>query len=851
MSKILLLDSNSLLYRAYYALPSMQNALGESTAAIYGFISMLARLLREERPTHIAAVFDHKGKVLRQQVYPEYKATRKPMPDDLVVQVPYLYQLLENMGIKILSKEGYEADDIIGTIAKRFNINTIILTGDRDCLQLVDNSTTVYYTLRGVTNVKKYTLNTLAQEGLTPQAVIEYKAIAGDKSDNIPGATGVGDVSAKKLLTQFENIETLYENIEQVKGSLKDKMLASKDIVFLSKKLATIDTLVPIECTLDNLTFDNILDKKALENMQQLGFRSLIERFEFKQAENEPKIEQPVIKAIELTSIDILKEIVERNKDSKQFALSINSKVNFAFNESLEYTILCAQSYFDAGPGIAEVLETLSPLLNAECQKVFYDIKEMYYLAKEKGCSFDYNRQGAEDILLKAYLVNSIRAYKSLEHLLEDYGLDKEYPSVYMLKLNRILDDLVRQYSLEDLYYNIELPLIDVLYEIEQQGFAMDINMLKELSVQYEQELAVIVKKIHELAGEEFNINSNQQLGNILFEKLGLPKSKKNKMGYTVTAETLEQLEHPIIELLLRHREITKLKSTYLDGLYNFIDKSTGKLHTKFKQCLTATGRLSSVEPNLQNIPTRTKEGRSLRKMFVASAECILLSADYSQIELRLLAHLSGDENLLHAYRNGIDIHRLTAAKVSGVNLEDVTSDMRRAAKEINFGIIYGISEFGLARVLNISRQGARLFQERYFETYPAVKGYMQSNVEKAKEKGYIRTIKGRIRLFPELASRNFNIRSFGERAAMNMPLQGSSADIIKIAMIRLSARLKQEGLKARIILQVHDELIIDCPIAEQEQVAQLAYTEMKNAVQLSIPLEVEVHKGVNWFEAS
>ena len=850
MSKILLLDSNSLLYRAYYALPYMENAQGQPTAAVYGFISMLARLIKEEKPTHIAAVFDHKGKIKRQMEYPEYKATRKPMPEELVAQLPLISRLLQDMGIKILSKEGYEADDIIGTIAKRFAVPTIILTGDRDCLQLVDYTTAVYYTLRGVTNVKKYDLQAMAEEGLTPAQIIEYKAIAGDKSDNIPGAQGIGDVSARKLLADYKDIETIYRNIEQVKGSLQQKLLASKDLVLLSKRLATIDTSVPLECSMDDLSFYPVLNEKALENMQALGFKSLIERFEFG-ASSAPEREEIIVKAIEIPSVEILRESIARHKASKRFAVSFGERINFAFNDEAEYSMRCAQGIFDNGCDFEQIMDCLRPLLDSDCKKVFFDIKEMYYFAREKDCEFVFNQQGTEDVLLKAYLVNSTKTYKNLVDLLAEYQLSPDYPCAGMLRLNDMLDGLVKQYSLGELYYNIELPLIDVLYDIERQGFNMDIAMLKELSAQYENELASIVQKIYDIAGEQFNINSNRQLGVILFEKLGLPKSKKNKTGYTLTAETLEQLEHPIIELLLRHREIVKLKSVYIDGLYSLINKNTGRLHTKFKQCLTATGRLSSVEPNLQNIPTRREEGRNLRKMFIASPGCVLISADYSQIELRLLAHLSGDENLLYAYRNGIDIHRLTASKVAGVRLEDVTGDMRRAAKEINFGIIYGMSDFGLARALNISRAGAKVFQERYFATYPAVKGYMQNNVEEAKEKGYVRTIKGRIRFFPELKSKNYNTRAFGERAAMNMPLQGSASDIIKIAMLRLHARLATEKLKAKIILQVHDELIVDCPEEERERVSEILSYEMKNAVNLSVPLDVEVHSGKNWFEAN
>lgn len=849
MPKILLLDSYSLIYRAYYALPSMQNAKGAFTSAIYGYLSMLSRLIKEELPTHIGAVFDLKGPTFRNNMYTEYKATRKPMPDDLREQIPILKELLSYMGIPILCKEGFEADDIIGTIAKRFSDKTIILTGDKDCLQLVDESTTVYYTLRGVTNVKKYTLQSLLEENMTPALVIEHKAIAGDNADNIPGAKGIGKVSTENLLSKYGNIENIYNNIDEITGKLKEKLLESKEMVFLSKELATINTNVPLECSLKMMEFNPVLSVKARQTMQELGFKSLIERFSFSDVEEKHNSEVNA-EIVEISNKEDLEKVILQYNNSSFLALLFSNVISFAFDEKTEYRIAFGDTIFDLGFDFHSVIDSLNPLMQSDTKKLFYDIKEMMYYAESENSLFDFNRKNAEDMLLKAYLVNPNITYKSIEDILAFYGFSAETPCASMLKLNEMLDKKIVQFNLQDLYYNIELPLIDVLFDIEKTGFKLDVNMLGELSSNYANEIEGIIKDIHLIAGEEFNINSNQQLGKILFDKLGLPKSKKNKTGYVVSANVLEELDHPIIKLLLRHREITKLKSVYIDGLYALINKKTGRIHTKFKQCLTTTGRLSSTEPNLQNIPTRREEGRAIRKMFISSDDNILLAGDYSQIELRLLAHFSQDESLMDAYRNNIDIHKLTASKVNDIPLNEVTSDIRRSAKEINFGIIYGMSDFGLSQALKVSRNQAKEFLDKYFKTYPKVKTFMENNVMFAKENGYITSIKNRIRFLPELKSSNYNVRSFGERAAMNMPLQGSSSDIIKVAMLNLHRRLIKEGLNAKIILQVHDELIVDCPLKEIDKVKDIMYNEMKNAVQLSVPLEVEINSGKNWFTA-
>lgn len=848
MTKIVLIDSNSLINRAFYALPLLQNSKGQFTNAVYGYLSMLQRLIAEENPTHICAVFDEKEKTFRNEIYEEYKAGRKAMPDELGPQFPILKEVLNAMDIKLLSKECFEADDIIGTLAKRFNQDTIIVTGDKDCLQLVDSTTRVFYTRRGVTDVKVYDITALADEGLSPQQVIELKGLAGDASDNIPGAQGIGDKTARTLLNRYGNIDNIYENIETIKGKLKEKLTVSKDIVYISKELATINTGVDIECNIEDLVFRYPLNKKALEKMQELEFRSLSARFLYDENENyvDENATQIDIKVTEVKNATEMHEMLKSINKGEKIIIEWGDDIVVAFAD-YEYHISISNDLFGEGISPYEVSEALAKLYGEDYVNIFFDAKSQMHMLENLSIkvSMPY-----EDIQLKAYLVNPNRTFNTKNELTEIYLPKNKHLYSAMLEVNEILDKKLIELDVKSLYYNIELPLIECLYDMEKTGFRIDKQILENLSEKYDKEIKELIRKIYEIAGEEFNINSPKQLGAILFEKLQLPTKKKNKTGYSVSAEVLEELDHPITESLLKYRVLMKIKSTYIDGMRGVMNKVTGRVHTSFKQSNTITGRLSSTEPNLQNIPIRRAEGREIRKMFVASNGGQIVTADYSQIELRLLAHFSEDENLINAYKHAEDIHSVTASKIYSVPLEEVTEEMRNGSKAVNFGIIYGISSFGLSRNLSISRAKAKKYIDEYFKTYPSVKDFMERNAVKAEEDGYLRTFKGRIRFFPEFRSPNYAVRTFGKRAAMNMPLQGGASDIIKIAMLKVCDNLKKGGYKAKLILQVHDELIIDAPEEEVEQIKILLKENMENAVKLSIPLLVNVSSGKNWFEA-
>jgi len=846
-TKILLLDSNSLINRAFHALPPMQTKDGLFTNAVYGYISMLHKLIEEEKPTHVCAVFDCKAKTFRHLRYELYKANRKPMPEELAMQVPVLKDLLQRMGIKILFQEGIEADDILGTLAKRYPFPTIIVSGDRDVLQLVDDTTTVFHTKRGVTDIKKYTPSALAEENLTPEQIIEYKALAGDASDNIPGAQGVGEKTAKDLLSKYTDVDTLYEHLDEIKGKLREHLEQDKENVYLSRELATIETHADVPCELDDLVFSLPLPDEAKELMTKLEFKNLTNRFQF--AEEKPIVSEKVV-SVETVSIDTISDAeteLKRIPKGETVCVLLEENVSVSYRQR---TIILRLAEGLLGEGIPtdDAVELVKPFFGKEYTTVFFDAKKDMHRFRYCGI---VPQQPYDDILLMAYLVNNTKVIKDREGLLSDYGYENKNPSAEMLDLRKTLSEKLREKNLDRLYREIELPLIEVLFSMEKEGFLIDTTMLGELGENFSKEINELIDKIHiEAEDKDFNINSNKQLSEILFDKLGLKPPKKNKTGYSVSAEVLEELEHPIIDLLLRYRQLTKLKSTYVDGMRNVMNLATHKVHTEFKQCLTTTGRLSSIEPNLQNIPVRTEEGREIRKMFIPQAGNILISADYSQIELRLLAHFSEEPNLIDSYQNGIDIHALTASKIFRTPLEEVDSSMRRSAKAVNFGIIYGISGFGLAKNAGVTTKQAKVFIDEYFATYPKVKEYMEKNKELAKQQGFLTTLAGRIRYFPELTSSQFTIRSFGERAAMNFPLQGTASDIIKIAMLKVFRALQSNGLQAKIILQVHDELIIECPESEEERVKAIVKEEMTQAVSLRVPLEIGISSGRNWYDA-
>ncbi len=865
MTKILLLDSNSLINRAFYALPPLENKKGVYTNAIFGYLSMLAKLIVDHKPTHICAVFDLKAPTFRHIRYDQYKVTRKPMPTELASQLPILKDLLKELGVTICQMEGYEADDIIGTIAKRFDYDTIIVSGDRDVLQLVDNNTVVFNTKRGVTDIKIYDLHSLKEENFTPNRVIEYKALAGDTSDNIPGCPGVGEKTALNLLDTYGGLDKVYENVDSIKGKLGERLRENKETVYLSKELATINTQVPLETKLEDLKFSiDCISDDFFMHLKELECFKLIPRFDFEKrfagvelsalnlgTKTKPlgeeslitdEVNKPILDIIKIESIAELEYAI--SKLSNNVSIEIGNEIVFTDSFEKCYKVVCAQSLIDLGVNFDDAINCFKPIFESkDITKIIFDVKDKMHFLRNYGISISYPY---EDVLLKSYLVNSNYSYKSSVDIIGANGYTEIASG--LLYVNNKLNAEIKEKGLEKLYYDIELPLVNVLFETENNGFTVDINVLDNLSQKYNEELKSLTDEIYQIAGETFNINSNQQLGEILFEKLGLPHGKKTKTGYSVAADILEELDHPIVTLLLRYRQIKKLQSTYIEGMRGLINKQTGKVHTIFKQCLTTTGRLSSTEPNLQNIPIRTDEGREIRRMFIASNGNKLVSADYSQIELRLLAHFSNDPVLVDAYQNGEDIHAITASKIHDVSLVDVTKSMRRSAKAVNFGIIYGISAFGLAKNIGVRPYQAKEFVDRYFETYPSVKQFMDANVKTAEDNGYIKTICGRIRYFPELHSSNRNIKEFGKRAAMNMPLQGSAADIMKVAMLNVYKALNAGNYKSKIILQVHDELVLDCPIEEVNEVKKLLVNSMESAMQLKVPLIADAKEGNNWF---
>ena len=848
MEKIILLDSNSLIHRAYYALANsgLKDANGQPTGAVFGFVSMLARLIKEEKPTHLAAAFDLRAPTFRHKMYSAYKGTRKPMPEDLASQMPMLKKLLVDLGVKILEMEGFEADDILGTIAKRFQLPTIIVTGDKDSFQLIDDSTKVCYTKRGITDIVMYDEEMLFDDmKLSPDGVIAYKALRGDVSDNIPGVAGIGEKTAIDLLIKYKTLESVLENASEIPGKLGEKLKAGEDMALLSKQLATIDINVPIACKLEDIAFSYPLPKNAKKSLLELEFSSLIKRLDFSDNDDTDTLFEVIEpKTIEIDSLDQLADTVSVVRD-KPITIILGETIRFSVTADTEYVINPSTDLF-GGMNFDEVMILLQPIFEADTEKTVYNSKglmhKLYAYAMKLGGKI-------LDAQILAHLVKGSKYYPTMSAMFMDFGFSDNVTATSLRALVDRLQAELLEKQLDKLYFEIELPLVYVLFDMEVAGIKIEKTVLNQLSDKYTAELESLVDSIYKYAGEPFNINSPKQLSAVLFEKLNLKSRKKNKTGLSVGVEVLTNLydEHPIIPLLMRYRQIAKLQSTYIDGLKKVIGLD-GRIHTDFNQTVTTTGRLSSTDPNLQNIPTRTAEGREIRKAFVAGDGRVLMCADYSQIELRLLAHFSGDENLIRAYKESRDIHASTASEIFGVPEDCVTSEMRRNAKAVNFGIIYGISDFGLAQNLSIGAREAKRYIDKYFETYPKVKEYMDKNVAFALENGYIRTYSGRIRQLTEINSSNHMVREFGKRAAMNMPLQGTAADIIKIAMIKLFDKLKNTS--AKMLLQVHDELIIEVDRKDEEAIMLAVKDCMENAIKLAVPLTVNIKVGESWFSA-
>ncbi len=841
MKKLLLIDGNSIVNRAFYAMPNLTSSKGICTGGIFGFIKMLSKLIKEEKPTHIACAFDLKAPTFRHKEYSEYKAGRHPMPEELVQQIPLLKELLVKMNIAIYSLEGYEADDILGTLSLNFDGDTIIVSGDKDILQLSSEHTTVYHTKKGITDVIKYTPALLKEEGIRePINITDLKGLMGDSSDNLKGVAGVGKVTATNLISEYGDLDNIYSHIDEIKGKLQEKLINGKEDAYITKKLATIYREVPIQYTESDLEFKGTLSDDAYRALINFDFKNVEDMFDF----NREQVKSEVVRhnIISLADNDELMNALKVVENTKKLCFIYDEKLSFSVDGINEYIIKEAEDLLSITIDEDYALEQISSYLNREDISVLvFDLKSMYHSLDRFVDCFK-----ADDLLLLSYVADVSRHKTELKPLLEGYGLDASAPACSVLQLFDLLQSQTKEEGSYSVYTNIEIPLVKVLYSMEKIGFRVDIDMIDNLNDIYDDKIALLEREIYNLAGTRFNINSPKQLGEILFDKLGLPGGKKK----STSADVLEKLVYinPIVPLILEYRKIAKLRSTYIIGIKKQLDNSS-RLHTIFKQALTTTGRLSSTEPNLQNIPVRTAEGKEIRKAFIASNGNKLVVSDYSQIELRLMAHMSGDERMIRDFQTNKDIHSATASAVFGVDIEDVTKEMRRKAKAVNFGIIYGISDFGLSEDIGCSVGEAREFIKKYFETYPKVKEFMDGTVQKAKECGYVQTIFGRRRIIPELNSSVYNMRMFGERAAMNMPLQGTASDIIKLAMIKVFDSLK-EIPDAHLILQVHDELIVDCPEKYVNEVANIVKHSMESIVELKVPLIAETGSALNWLEA-
>ena len=876
--KIVLIDGHSILNRAFYGIPELTNSEGLHTNAVYGFLNILFKILDEEKAQYLAVAFDLKAPTFRHKMYAEYKGTRKAMPEELREQVPVMKEVLSAMGVPLLMKEGYEADDLLGTIAgqaERAGLEVSIVSGDRDLLATDKVQIRIPKTKRTGTEIENYYAADVKEKYLvTPTEFVDVKALMGDASDNIPGIPGIGEKTATKIISEFGSIENAHDHLEEIKpNKAKLSLEEHYDLAVLSKTLAKINTESPVTLDLQAAKLTDLYTPEAFTWMKKLEFKNLLSRFHveapkdeaadhFELADTREKAEKFLEKAAKTESFGFA--WIEEKDKIYGLALSLGDE-GTAF-------LLAEGSFDENGLALDFLRDHLEELLVYGKTAAVLDLKSQLDLFTVP------DREKLFDLSIGAYLVNPLKDHYPYEDIAKEY-LDQLIPGraelfgkdplekakengevfakwacyqayVAAAALEPVLAKL-REMEMEHLFRDIEMPLVYTLRDMERAGISVEAEALKTYGDQLAGRIRELETAIYEQAGETFNINSPKQLGVILFEKMQLPGGKKTKTGYSTAADVLEKLapEHPIVASILEYRTLAKLKSTYADGLAGFIGPD-GRIHSTFNQTITATGRISSTEPNLQNIPVRMELGRLIRKVFVPKPGCVFVDADYSQIELRVLAHLSRDERLIQAYRDAEDIHRITASQVFHIPFDEVTPLQRRNAKAVNFGIVYGISSFGLSQDLSISRKEASEYIEKYFETYPGIKSFLDGLVENAKKNGYVTTLYGRRRPMPELKSSNFMQRSFGERVAMNAPIQGTAADIIKIAMIHVSERLKKEQLKSRLILQVHDELLIEAEESELEQVKTILREEMQGAAELSVRLEIDMHAGKNWYEA-
>lgn len=910
MSRLVLIDGNSIINRAFYGIMGNKTLMledGTYTNAIYGFLAILFKVQEDIKPDYLAVAFDLKAPTARHKLYEGYKATRKGMPNELAMQMPILKEILTAMNITIIEKEGYEADDILGTLAKlgqKGKLDVTILTGDRDSFQLIDKNIKVRipHTKMGKTETDTFGETEIIEKyGVKPKQLIEVKGLMGDTSDNIPGVPGIGEKTALELIKEYKSIDNIYNVLEKepakIKGKLKEKLIENKDLAYLSRTLGTIDIHVPIEEKISDLKVNEWKNNEVLELFKKLKFNRFIDRFadKFEKTyDNKDKDEKSLdefftIKEVKLDSVE---EIINKIKKSQDLIYVLEKTEELQDNTSIIKKKISNISIYNEEEDIVydiklnneEFVKYFKDIFESkDIKKYGYHLSEDYVILKQLGISTNNIYYDAE---IAAYDLNSTMGDYSIENIsriylnidVQEYLLKyevnkKKNKQITLFETEENTDNIkyingfkaylighlyyatiekLKQDNMIDLFNQIEMPLVTVLGEMQYNGMKVDKEGLTKFGETLKEKLEEIRKQIYELCGEEFNINSTQQLGNILFEKLKLPVYKKTKNGYSTDVDILEKLknEHPVIEKILEYRSLMKLNSTYVEGLIPYINKETGRIHSYFHQTITATGRISSTEPNLQNIPTRMELGKQLRKVFKPEEGCIFIDADYSQIELRVLAHVSHDEHMIEAFKNDEDIHKQVASKVLGIPMEEVTKEQRTSAKAVNFGIVYGISDFGLAQQLGIGRKQAKQYIDQYLEKYSGIKNFMSNITDEAKEKGYVETLFHRRRYISELSSNNYMVRQFGTRAAMNTPIQGTAADIMKIAMINVYNKLKEQNLNAKIILQVHDELIIECKIEEKDIAKKILKDCMENVAQLVIPLKVEVSEATDWYEA-
>lgn len=875
---LVIIDGNSIINRAFYALPEMSNKEGLKTNAIYGFTNMLLKIIDTYNPTHISVAFDRKAPTFRHIEFKEYKAGRKKMPDELREQFEPLKDLLDKFNIHRLEIDGYEADDIIGTVSKIAEDNgfkVYIVTGDKDAIQLASNKTTTLITKKGVGEVEEYDYDSVIEKyEMTPTQFIDLKGLMGDKSDNIPGVPGIGEKTGIKLIKEFSSIEGIFDNIDSIKGSTKKKLEENKELAIMSKKLATIIRDVPVEFNLEELEYGNYNTKDILDVFKYLGFTSLIPRIG-----NLDESEEIVNEAnVEISKLEDIDEFINKVKENNELIIKTVTREGNILDKRIKYIFLSVDGkkiYYVEEDSIYK-LEYI--FTSNEIKKLGYNLKDDYISLKPYGIKLE---NIYFDITIAEYLIDSMsstsyecsaiamkyltKKVKTKEELLGKGVKAKKYQDLSFEELSShisqiiytvknvmpIMEENLKESNMDGLLYHVEMPLVEVLADMEYEGVKVDKEKLNELGSQFKEIIKKLESEIYEISGEEFNINSPKQLGVILFEKLGLPVIKKTKTGYSTNAEVLDKLkdQSPIIDKIIEYRQIVKLNSTYVEGLLSIINPIDGRIHSSFNQTITTTGRISSTEPNLQNIPVKLEMGRNIRKVFISDKGCKLVDADYSQVELRVLAHMSQDETMIDAFKHNEDIHTKTASQVFNVSMDEVTSKQRSDAKAVNFGIVYGKSDFGLSEDLNIPVKQAKEYIENYFNKYNKIKEFMDNIIDDASSNGYVTTILNRRRYIPEIKSSNFMLRNAGKRAAMNAPIQGSAADIIKIAMINVYKKLEENNLKSKLILQVHDELIVEAVDSEIDIVKKIVKDEMENAVCLDVNLDVDLNIGDSWYD--